>query len=94
MPRKKNVVENALTKKGFRALESHHTMLFFYDENGRRTSIKTKVSHGHKEISDPILGQMARQCKLARRDFLNLIDCSLSQSGYEEILKKNNELIL
>ena len=35
---------------------------------------------------------MARQCKLRTADFRTLVDCPLSQAGYEELLTTNGEI--
>jgi hypothetical protein len=83
-------VEKGLKKKGFRKMEdSDHSYFIYYTDLGKKTTILTKTSHGstHKDISKPIFGCMAKQCKLSTNDFSDLIECRLSQSGYEQILK-------
>jgi hypothetical protein len=45
-----------------------------------------------KEIPDNLIGQMAKQCKLSKSDFLKLVDCPLSRQAYEDILKSEGEI--
>jgi len=83
-PRKRNVVENALQRKGFVMSQSDHRR-FFHTRDGKKTGVWTKTSHGsaHREISSSNLGRMARKCRLNARDFERLIDCPLDREEYE-----------
>jgi hypothetical protein len=94
MPRKKIDVESALKKKGFSQTEGDHHWFVYVTIEGKKTTARTKTSHSQKmkDISDNLLSQMAKQCKLSKRDFLDLIDCPLSREAYEEILKEQEEL--
>jgi predicted RNA binding protein YcfA (HicA-like mRNA interferase family) len=86
MPKKARDVIAALTQKGFQAKENDHTFLHLFID-GRKTAVYTKVSHGEKEIGDRLLGLMARQIRLSRREFLDLIECPLSQDAYIVLLR-------
>jgi hypothetical protein len=94
MPRKKIDVESALKRKGFKQTEGDHHWFVYVTFEGAKTTSKTKTSHTQKmkDISDNLLSQMARQCKLSKKDFLDLIDCPLSREAYEEILKDQENL--
>ncbi len=48
------------------------------------------MSHGtgKKIIDDYLLGLMAKQCKITKKQFLELIDCPLNRDDYETILQK------
>jgi len=47
------------------------------------------MSHGaDRDITDQLLAQMARQVHLTRRQFDQLIDCSLSQTDYEAMMRR------
>lgn len=48
---------------------------------------KTKMSHGssHKTIGDPLLGAMAKQIGLTKKDFLHMVDCNIDQAEYEKL---------
>ena len=79
---------SALVRKGFAASEGDHSYYIYHTADGRKTLAKTKVSHSGKDIADPILGMMARQCKLTAPQFRNLVDCPLSREAYEDILRE------
>ena len=87
MPRPRRVVMAALERKGFSASEGDHTYFIYYTADGRKTLAKTKVSHSGEDVADAILGMMARQCKLTAPQFRDLVDCPLSRTAYEDILK-------
>ena len=86
-------VIKALTKKGFRSIEGDHTFLILYT-NGIKTSIRTKVSRGSREIGDSLINIMASQLKLDKRGFKELIDCQKSEEDYIQQLKKERLIII
>lgn len=79
-------VEKALTGKGFRLVDTHHHRFIYWTEAGKMTGVQTKTSHSHKVIDAKNIGKMARQCRLSKSDFLDLIDCPLSREAYEAML--------
>lgn len=86
MSRKKADVERGLENKGFQVREGDHRFFVYHRKSdGKKTAIQTKTSHTPKmrEIPDNLLGQMAKQCRLSKHDFLNLVDCPLSRESYE-----------
>ncbi|MBB4823668.1 hypothetical protein HNO89_000888 [Sporosarcina luteola] len=91
--RKVKDIESSLGKKGFRLIQSHHRLYVLY-ANGKKTSIRTRLSHGAKEYDDHLLGQMAKQVKLTKERLLELIDCPLSEQEYKELLMKAGDLKL
>jgi predicted RNA binding protein YcfA (HicA-like mRNA interferase family) len=91
MPRDARDVAAALVNKGFCPHEGdHHFYRLFVD--GKNTGIRTKISHGEREIGDNLLAQMAKQTRLVMRDFLDLIDCPLSAAGYISKLRDGGYL--
>jgi hypothetical protein len=83
-------IDSALQRKGFlRVSEGDHVHYYFLRRNGERSSIKTKMSHGMlgSTISVKLIGDMARQLHLTKRQFLDLIDCPLDEEGYRQILQ-------
>lgn len=84
------VVERALQRKGFRKREGDHSFFIYYTLDGKKTPVRTKTSHGssHRDIGSEIASRMARQCRLGSVDFERLVDCSLSQAEYEELLEE------
>jgi hypothetical protein len=88
--RDRNAISSSLQKKGFIIEEDRdHKCFFYHSTNGKRTNIRTKVSHGtkYKVIGDNLLALMSKQCKLSKTDFLDLIDCPLTRELYETKLK-------
>lgn len=86
MTRPRKTIEAALVKKGFEKEDGDHHFFCLVDSEGKRTSVFTKTSHSpkHKDIGDPLLGQMAVQVRLSKKEFLQLVDCSLSEAKYRE----------
>ena len=92
MPRSRKDVESALKSKGFHQAESHHHFFIYFTKKGKKTLAKTKTSHGMKDISDDLLSQMAKQCKLTKSQFLELVDCPMNRDEFEEALSKTGQL--
>jgi predicted RNA binding protein YcfA (HicA-like mRNA interferase family) len=88
MARSRTVVEAALTKKGFQETEGDHHFFVYQTKKGKKSLARTKTSHSMKDISDDLLSQMAKQCKVSKRQFLDLIDCDIERDGYENLLSK------
>ena len=86
MPRDCRDVERGLTAKGFVETQGDHHYFTFYTDAGLKTPVFTKTSHGMREVGDPLLGLMAKQCRLSRREFFALLDCQLSRDDYEALL--------
>ena len=85
MPRKQREVEKGLCRKGFRRAESHHHFFIYYSLGGQKTNLFTKTSHGNSELSDYLLGRMARQINLSKSQLFELVDCTISQQDYENL---------
>jgi len=94
MQRDKRKIENSLENKGFQKNERHHHFFVYHTQAGMKTQIMTKTSHTQKKktIGEPLLNQMAHQCKLTSSEFLDLIDCPMDQNGYESVLKEKKLL--
>ncbi len=92
MTRDRKDVDSALQKKGFRNKEGDHHYHLYYSMAGLKSRVFTKTSHSQKSISEDLLSQMARQCRLTRQQFFNLLDCPLSREEYEEILTSKDLL--
>ena len=92
--RKGREIDSALCKKGFRRQTGgDHICYFLVDDDGKDTDIKTKVSHGAmgSTIGANLISRMARQLHVTKKQFLELIDCTLNEEGYREILDNVNE---
>ncbi|WP_439492304.1 hypothetical protein [Bosea sp. (in: a-proteobacteria)] len=86
MTRARDDIDAALLRKGFRKDEGDHHYYIYWNLSGKKTIKKTKMSHGssYKTIGDPLLGAMAKQVGLTKKSFLELVDCTLDQTGYEK----------
>jgi hypothetical protein len=86
------VVEAALCKKGFlKESDGDHIRYFLPNEAGTDWIVRTKMSHGMKGsmIDAWLLSQMSRQLHLTKTKFLELIDCTLDEEGYRDILRNS-----
>lgn len=92
MPRSRKDVESALKSKGFREAEGDHHFFIYFTKKGKKSLAKTKTSHSMKDISDGLLSQMAKQCKLTKSQFLELVDCPMDRDKLEEALSKNGQI--
>ncbi len=88
--RKGRDIDSALCKKGFRrAADRDHVYYFLTDSNGNDVGVKTKISHGMlgETIGDPLISKMAKQLRLTKAQFLALVDCTLDEADYREVLQ-------
>ncbi|MBS1912742.1 MAG: hypothetical protein JST22_12210 [Bacteroidetes bacterium] len=86
-------VGSAILSKGFRIDNSHHHYYIYHTIDGLRTTVRTYISHGSKGgINDYLAGQMAKQCKLTKPEFMDLVNCPLTQDGYETILRERQAI--
>jgi hypothetical protein len=86
--RKGRDVDAALRKKGFRC-NAKGDHLFYYFSGA---SITTKMSHGmmSSSLSADLISRMARQLHLTKKQFLELIDCTLTEEQYRNILSEQD----
>jgi len=87
---KRNEIRSSLKTKGF--VENNKKDHFYYylkDKDGMDIGIRTKMSRGSKyrEICEPLIHEMARQIKIDKNQFINLIKCPLTKNKYYEILE-------
>lgn len=86
-PRK---AEKALIKKGFVKVDTHHHYFEFVHEG--KVVVRTRMSHNNQEINNYLISAMSKQCQVNKEDFLNLINCPLSQEGYIKKLKERGAI--
>ena len=89
--KKSKDIETALVKKGFEKQDSHHK-LFWFKYKGKITSIRTRLSHGIDEYGDSLLGMMARQLNITKKQLNDLIDCPLTKEQYEKTLQDQGKI--
>ena len=83
-------IDRALRRKGFRReMDGKHIHYFFSESDGTKSGIFTLMSHGMgaTTIGNPLISLMASQLHLTKRQFLDLIDCTLDEEGYRNILR-------
>jgi hypothetical protein len=88
--RKHDDVLSSLRRKGFKEEPGDHVILRYCNLEGQKTKFRTKLSHNKQDLNDHLISQMAKQCGLNKQQFLDLVDCPLSQEQYEEIIVKIN----
>ena len=79
-------IRNSLIVKGFHEEENRKHIFYHLLVGGKKTTIRTHVSHGETEIYDDLIDSMKKQTKLNKNEFLDLINCPLSKEKYIEIL--------
>ena len=88
--RARSAIQESFIRKGFQEKDGgDHWRYIYLSRDGKKTAVHTKLSRGskYKYLSDALIAQMAKQCRLAKMDFLELVDCPLDQEAYEEKLK-------
>lgn len=91
--RAKRDVEASLKTKGFRQGEGDHHWFIYWTSDGKKTTIRTKTSHGAtKDLGDGLLTQMARQVRTSKGQFLDLIDCPMTRDQYEDLLRQGQHV--
>ena len=91
--RRASDIESALARKGFVLnAQGDHRYLTLVVE-GRRTTVRTRLSHGRKDYGDDLLSAVQSQLRLAqKRELLELIDCSLTGEDYVGLLRQQGIL--
>ena len=88
---KSRALKTGLLNKGFRVYEGDHHFLFLYI-GGKKTAVRTRISHGSKEYGDNLLSLVARQLHLTKDELMNLIDCPMTHNEYVATLKRNGHI--
>jgi predicted RNA binding protein YcfA (HicA-like mRNA interferase family) len=78
----------ALTKKGFEESMTHHRQLYL-KVDGKRTGIRTHISHGKKLYEGDLWSALRKQLGLQDDGAacVDLISCTLDHPGYVAKLK-------
>lgn len=85
-------ISKSLKKKGFTENKTHHK--YFIYGNKKKSGLYTFISHGHQseECSNDLKRQIAQQLSLSIPQFNELINCTLDEQGYVEIVKSKGVL--
>lgn len=82
----------AIEKKGFVRDNTHHNMFWYYLD-GKKTTIRTRTSHGEKEFNESLLAERRKQIGLNnKQQICELIECPLSKEGLKQILIENGRI--
>jgi hypothetical protein len=92
-PRKTRTIRAAFLSKGFISDETHHEM-FWLVIGGKKTSIRTRISHGAKEYDDQLLTLMSRQVGLSKTELYRLVDCPMDGEKLKSLLVERGKVRL
>ena len=92
MVRDARKIKQNLLKKGFIEVEGAKHTLYEFTPNGTTSNIRTFMSRDDQDINNYLINKMKTQLYLDKKDFLDLIDCPLSEEDYIKILKDKNLL--
>lgn len=81
--KKKGFIDSPDKSDDHKYLELHHEGKFV---------LYTKISHGNSDIDDFLIKQMSDQCKLSKKEFMDLANCPLSKGKYLKILESKKVL--
>jgi len=86
-------VEASLKRKGFDEHEGDHRY-YRLMVNGKYSGIFTKTSRGkkYKSLGKDLVAQMAKQLFLTKKQFEELVECTLTQEEYLKLLVARGEL--
>jgi hypothetical protein len=87
-------IDSALRRKGFRRDSSGKHIQYFLTAlpDEPELDIRTMLSHGamRDTLSAELISRMSRQLHLTKSQFLALIDCTLDEDGYREVLSTDD----
>lgn len=80
-------VRKSLKKKGFAVTSGAKHDIFTFEPEGKLTGVSTYMSRGtsYKTLGDDLVSDMADQIELSTYQFVDLVNCPMSQSKYERI---------
>ena len=89
MPVASDAVRSALLVKGFREDRRRAHVYFWLYVGNARTRINTHLSHGSAtDLGPKLVGQMARQLQLTKKEFVALVACKIDGPEYLRLLAK------
>lgn len=80
-------VSGALKKKGFSTTSGKHVVYSFV-YNGKYQGIATHMSHNNQDIDDYLLGEMAEQLSISKKEMRELVECTFSENDLIEKYKR------
>lgn len=100
--RERKRIEKSLKKKGFiedsrgggSNRDTGHRYYYLHIA-GKKTNVRTRVSVGskYKDLDDDLLSAMQAQLKLdTKQEFLDFVDCPMSEDQYMTILRDGGKV--
>lgn len=82
--RKRRIIIQNLKSQGFKEERDRYYIVLKFSNKGAYAGIRTKLSHSSKfaEIDEEQISRMAKQCKVTKKQFVGLVECTVSQAGY------------
>ena len=71
-------IDTSLCRKGFVRDEKGDHIRYRLYVDGAKTEIRTMISHNRRPIPDSLISIMAKELRLSKKDYLRLINCTLS----------------
>ena len=75
-------ISTSLKKKGFSEVEDRADKKYYLTLDGKKVGIHTFVSHGTKEYGEALIGEIKKQLRLTKKEFMDLIDCPMTKEKY------------
>lgn len=85
---KTKAIRTSLASKGFVENRTGHHIWFRFYVDEKKTKYRTKLSHGDKEIGDPLIKSMARQLDISHDQFAGIVSCTVSASEVQQIYRE------
>ncbi len=82
----RNVDRTLVRKFGFEKTETHHHVYRLWIDD--KLAARTFISHSERELSRFHISNMAKQMKLSKAQFMDAVECSLTQEAYYQLLRK------
>jgi len=79
-------LRSLLLELGFSEERGKHHIFYYFRHEGKIV-VRTRISHGAKEIGQPLLGLIGKQLKLERTDWEKFLRGQLSREEYIRILR-------
>ena len=83
-----------LVSKGFERSEGKHHTVFYLNVNGKRTSVRTRLSHGGRRVDEWLQSQIARELHLSKRELRQFIECEISEQEYIDMMIGGGHVLL
>ena len=95
-PRKTKDIQKVLLKKGFKIYpQKDHHEFYYLTINEIKYPVYTYFSHGMKEYSKGLMGEIKKQLKFKSSDKAeDFFDCPMSGEQYIEMLVENNTITI